>query len=871
MAEFINRIKERFKKKAEIGDAEAERLRNDFRGRYHHFKLLLNANSKALEIMSEIESALRRGRPFGMSYVRSRCTRASTSVWQIIRNLNELTSGKYEELYNRFVLIQKKINPFLTYEHETGEGLLTIPLDQINRAAADQVGSKMASLGEINSLTRLRISNGFAVTARAYRLFMKHNDLQIEINRLLQSLEDGRQDTLYGVSSAIQKLVMNAPLPEELESEIWRQYERLEEKEGKNVKVAVRSSALGEDVPGASFAGQYRSELNVSRENIISSYKSIVAGKYSPAAMTYRLNRGMRDESIAMCAGCISMVDAQAGGVAYSSDPMGQEGRDIIISSVWGLPKPVVDGSSPTDFFRVSRDEPREIIQRDIAVKDERFVCYADEGVCRMEVTGEKSDLPSLTDEQVIEIAGMAAELERFYGTPRDIEWAIGPDGEIVILQCRPLQHSNTERIIFSENHEAAVPCIYGQGFTASPGTGAGPVFLLKKEADLLRFPDGAVIVAVQALPRWAVLLNRAAALITEQGSITGHLANVAREFNVPAIFGVEKAVEKLAGKSFITVDADRTAVYEGEVKSLLEARPSRKNLMEGSPVFEALENASRHIIPLNLLDPDAGEFSILNCNTFHDITRFCHEKSVGEMFSFGRDHHFPERSSKQLFYRVPMQWWILNLDDGFGQEVSGRYVKIDDIVSIPMLALWQGIISVPWGGPPPVNGRGLMSIMFRATANRSLETAASSKYTERNYFLISKNYCSLSSRLGFHFSIIEAMISDRPGENYISFQFKGGAADEDRRIKRVSFIKDILEEYGFSVQTREDNLLSRMEAFESDFMINRLKVLGYLTMHTRQLDMIMGDEKSVEFYRNKLSSDIENILELPESGMITS
>ncbi|MBN2418941.1 MAG: pyruvate, water dikinase [Deltaproteobacteria bacterium] len=868
MFAFIKNIREKLSKKIEIDDIEAERLRNNFRGRYHHFKLLLSANNKALEIMSEIEAALKGEKPFGMSYVRSRCTRVSTSVWQIIKNINELNPGKYNELYDRFLSIQKRINPYLASGQETYEGLLTIPLEDVNRELTDQVGGKMANLGEIGSRTGHRISNGFAITSTAYRLFMKHNDIQTEINRLLQTIQDDNPDKIYNVSSAIQKLILKSPLPEELKNEISDQYKRLEEKDGENIKVAMRSSALGEDMPGASFAGQYRSELNIARENIYDSYRNILASKYSPAAMTYRLNRGMRDESIAMCVGCLSMVDAVSGGVAYSTDPINHRIDDIVISSVWGLPKPVVDGSSPTDLFRVSRGNPMTVQERSIAQKDEKFVCYADEGVCRMDITGDMNGLPSLSDEQAVEIAKAALDLERFYGGPQDIEWAIKPDGTIVILQCRPLQRIINEDAPEHGNSRetGAENLITRGGFTASPGAASGPVYILKKDVDLLRFPDGAVLVTIQALPRWAVLLNRASAVITEHGSITGHLANVAREFDVPAIFGMENALDILENEDVVTVDADGRTIYRGKIEELMVRKKPKKNMMEGSPVFEALNNAARNIIPLNLLDPSSRDFQPAACETFHDITRFCHEKSVEEMFSFGKDHHFPERSSKQLYYKVPMQWWILNLDDGFKHEVTGRYVKLEDIASIPMLALWEGIIAIPWDGPPPVDGRGLMSVMFRATANRDLETGASSKYAERNYFLISKNYCSLSSRLGFHFSTIEAMVSERKSENYISFQFKGGAADEARRTGRIFFIRSILEEYGFSVSVREDNLIARIEGFDDKFMINRLKILGYLTIHTRQLDMIMGNEGTVNYYRSKLHADIKRILDMTDN-----
>jgi pyruvate,water dikinase len=860
---IFERLKSVLRRGPKLEPQSPEELRLAFRGRYHLFKLLLNANNKALDIMAEMEEALKGTWPFGMSFVRSRCTSVSTSVFQIVKNLNDLAQGKYSALLLRFKEIQVKINPYIRPPELSHDGALVKPLREVDKSMADLVGSKLASLAEIGRQVDFRIPGGFAITATAYDLFMKHNDLQAEIDRRIQATNVEHLDQLFNLSASIQQLIMASQVPPDLERAILGQYRLLEEEDGKGVRVALRSSALGEDMPGTSSAGQYRSELNVSGGNILEAYKNVVASKYGLTAMTYRLNRGIRDEEVAMGVGCMQMVDAVSGGVMYSRNPLDIRDDAVVINAIWGLPKSVVDGSAATDLFVVSRGEAMALREKAIPVKDQKYVCYPEEGVCRLEVTGEERSMASLTDEQAKELARLAVRIDAYYKRPQDIEWAVDRKGSVFILQCRPLvQKVESEKNPDKEKEDRAKVLVRG-GVTASSGVGCGPVFVARKDMDALQFPPGGVLVTEQSLPRWATLLSRAAAVVTEQGSLAGHLANVCREFGVPALFGVDRAMTRLEKGRTVTVDADGLRVYEGRVEELLVGTEKPRNLMEGSPVFDALQGAAEQIIPLHLLDPDAPTFKAERCRTFHDITRFCHEKSVQEMFQFGKEHHFPERSSKQLMCDVPMQWWVLNLDDGFREEVEGRYVKLENIVSVPMLALWEGIAAKPWEGPPPVDGKGLMSVMFEATRNTALVPGGRSSYGAKNYFIISKNYCSLSSRLGFHFSIVEGLVSERARENYISFQFKGGAADFERRYRRVVFVKEVLEEYGFRANVREDNLLSRIEDRDEEFMRSRLRVLGFLTIHTRQLDMVMANPASYQHYQEKIHQDIRELLQV--------
>jgi len=800
---------------------------------------------------------------FGMAFIRASGTAVSVNVFNMIKNLNKLSNEKYKALYARFDLIHEQIDDLLVKGKALKEQRLVISLDSVNKEMAHSVGSKMANLGEIRNRLNLMTPEGFVITAAAYDLFISENDLQAEIDRHRQSADPDHIEGLYEMCARIQQLIIRSEIPPTLGQAITTSWKQLEAETGRKIKLALRSSALGEDTRKSSFAGQYRSILNIGQDSVLDAYKEILASKYSIQAVTYRLNRGFRDEDVSMCVGCMVMVDAAAGGVVYSRNPVEINDDAVFINAVWGLPKSVVDGSEPCDLFVVSRENPMEIVQSDVRPKQRKFICFPEEGVCRLELTGTEGDLPSLNEKQVLDLAEIAVNIEEYYGVPQDIEWAVTPDGSMRILQCRPLQRMRVEKkdpggIPKAPGH---TPLILGKGITASPGVGFGKIFLVKKSMDLLDFPKGSVLVTKQALPIWASLLNRASAVVTEQGGFAGHLANVAREFGVPALFGVPGVVDLLKQETAVTIDADGMAIYEGKIESLLVRSETKPSLMLDSPIYNTLKNVSRHIVPLNLLDPDAIDFTPGNCNTLHDITRFIHEKAVHEMFNFGKEHDFAERSSKQLYYHVPMQWWVLNLDDGFVKETGGKYVKLENICSIPMLAFWKGYVAVQWEGPPAIDGKGLMSVMFRSTMNPALTPGLKSKYADRNYFTISKNYCVLSSRLGYHFATMEALVSDRVSENYVSFQFKGGAADYDRRLKRVHFIRDILEENDFRVEIREDNLVARVEGYEKDFMIDRLKILGYLALHTRQLDMVMANPASVGHYRSKIQNEILAIL----------
>lgn len=832
---------------------EPEAVQSAFREHYRNFRALITANNNALELMSVAEETLRSGKPFGMAFVRGELTALTVNVYKMVHSLVALSDGRYQALDERFKHITEAIEAILSRQPEMSGGAHCLTMTQIDRRVIDQVGAKMANLGEIGNRIGLTVPDGFAITAAASRHFMESTRVQDEINRRLKTLDVDNLEDLYLVSSAIQGLIRAVPLPEDLDGLIRDQYALLAERLGAQPAVSIRSSALGEDSQHGSFAGQYRTRLNVPADAIADAYKEIVASKYQSQAIVYRQQHGYRHQDVLMGVGCLAMVDAVCSGVAYSHAPEDERSPWLVIHAATGLGHHIVDGSAAYDLLHVLREAPHEVLSIHLAAPDR----------------------PCLTEVQARELARQVLLIENHFGAPQDVEWALDPNGRLVILQARPIgapskEASPPQLQEVRSQLASEIPLLTG-GVTASRGVGAGDVFKVTCALDVLNFPKDAVLVVDTPYPEWAVLINKAAALISESGQSATHLATVAREFGVPALFDLPDALKQLENGQTVTVDATARRVYGGRIGALLEAARHRPNLMEGSPIHNLLKEALALITPLHLTDPNSPYFKPASCRTLHDITRFCHEKALSEMFNFGHRYGAKDKSAKQLYVvGMPSQWWVINLEDGFrpDADLSTPFIRIEDIVSEPMLAIWRGMVAVPWQGPPPVSVRGLGSIIAQSTMNPQLDPAVRSRMAGRNYFLLSRHYCNLSVRLGYHFALAEASFSELLTESYVNFQFQGGAADERRRRRRVQILGDLLRGIDFRVEIKGDSLTARIEKRPVPYLMERLVVLGYLLIHTRQVDMVMDEEGYIGRYLDRLHADIARIrLDLTEEN----
>jgi pyruvate,water dikinase len=835
--------------------ASRERVSRLFKFKYTCFKDLLASNTELLNLITDFEEKLRGQEVFGMSYVRSQATRAVFHTLRMVKSLDDLSGHRYLALFDVLEGVNVAIKEELGKRKELPVSEWALPYSRITRDMVDWVGGKNANLGELLNKAQLPIPEGFAITTRAYNFFLEQNDLVDEINRMRMELDPNDPAAVNQVSEQIQRLIITARVPEPLEEAILAEYESMRRRAresgaaaGFRPNVALRSSAIGEDSE-LSYAGQYLSVLNVPPDRIIDTYKLVIASVYTPRAISYRLNKGMRDEDIAMSVACIEMVESVASGVIYSRDPTNILADNILINAVRGLGPYAVDGVITPDAYVVSKDDDLRILETRISRKPVELVANPDGGLSERAIPPEKQNEPCLDAEQVRTLADYARRLEKHYEYPQDMEWALDPNGRLLVLQTRPLHLEDLEKkgprsFPVVEGH----PLIIEGAATAFPGVGSGPAYHVRSDADLEDFPDAAILVAKHSTPQFVLVMKKAAAIVTDAGSVTGHMASLAREFGVPTVLDAKTATSQIQPGEVITVDAYSGRVYRGRVPELMALQKTKESAMKNTPVYETLRRVADLIVPLHLVDPRAQNFTPEHCKTLHDIMRFVHELSYREMFKISDALSDTEGGGAlRLKAPIPLDLHIIDLGEGL-TSVSEffTWVTVDQITSVPFKALLKGMLheDLRSQGPRAIDLGGFFSVMREQMLSPN---NLAERFGDRSYAIISDKYLNFSSRIGYHYSVLDAYCSESIHKNYITFSFKGGAADHARRSRRARAIGLIFEELDFQVEVREDRIDARLYKYELSVIEAKLDIVGRLLQYTRQMDMLMPCEASVE------------------------
>jgi len=833
------------KKGADPADNPSE-MNALFRFRYTLFKELLAANSELLGALSDMDEKLKGEQVFGLSYINNQLSKALKHSFQMVKSLNVMSGAKYRELYGALEAIHDNIKAIIEERKAEQAPHAVMPYEQITLKDADWAGGKNANLGEIKNHLQIPVPEGFAITTKGFNDFFEYNDLKETIIKQKNLIYVNEVDLLNSLSAETLELIKAKPLPAGLEEEILSACNRLWGAD-QHVLLALRSSAVGED-GDLSYAGQYLTLLGVTRGEICEAYKAIIASLYSARSIAYRSSKGVYDEDLAMAVACLKMVDSRASGVLYTRHPYDITNEHILINAVWGLGPYAVDGVVTPDSYTVSKDADLVLLKKTVATKPVQLVLNQAGGVAETTVPLELQAAPCLSDDQIRVLAGYGAALERHYKCAQDVEWALAPDSTLMILQARPLKIQSSKNFcLLKAPPLEGYRLIVERSEIASQGVGTGPACHVLSVDDLANFPPGGVLIARHSSPEYVVVMRTCGAIIVEAGSVSGHMAALAREFNVPTIISSQPALTLIPPGMEITVDAYTGRVYEGKVTDLLEAVTKDEAHMIGTPVHDQLQRIAKYVIPLNLVNPDAPEFTPAGCKTLHDLARFCHEYSYKEMFQISDLASKFHGWSMKLDAALPMDIHLIDLGNGLEEGAAGKWntVKIEQIVSAPFLALLHGMLNKDVHGldPRPVNFSGLLSVIKEQSFAPG---HVGERFGDRSYAIIADKYLNFSSRVGYHYSVIDAYCGDTINKNYITFTFKGGAADNVRKNRRVKAIALILEQEGFRVNVKADKVDARLQKYPKSYIESRMDILGRLLIFTRQLDMLMTTEESV-------------------------
>lgn len=836
--------------KSQKESSAGDNLPDLFRFKYSCFKMLLDSNAEFLNVMTDLEEKLLGQQVFGMSYVRSRSAKAVFHALRMIKNLDDLSGHCYSPLFDILEKINLKIKEILGRKKEISISELILPYSAINAEMTDWVGGKNANLGEIHSRIGLPIPCGFAITTRAFESFLLNSALFDEISSKKMNIDPDYPETIKTISDGIRQLIISADVPAVIEEAILLAHAKLagDTSYGKipdsSLRISMRSSAVGEDSE-LSFAGQYLSVLNVTQEHIIRTYKEIVASLYTPSAIAYRLNKGIRDEDIAMSVACLQMVESVVSGVMYSRNPLNMLEENIIITAVWGLGPYAVEGVITPDTYIVGKNS--QTISSDISRKTVQLISKQDGGLTEIPVADALQDKPCLSAENIAVLAGYARKLEEHYGCPQDIEWAIDSSGSIFILQSRSLRAEDSGKSYPVLPVLTGYPLLIEKGVTVSGGVGFGPAFHVSSDEDLLNFPDGAVLVARHSSPKLVMVMKKTRAIITDMGNIAGHMATLAREFAVPTIVSTNVATSVIPEGMEVTVDAYSGRVYQGKVPELEAYQITGEFPMKDTPVYSVLREVTDRIIPLYLLDPGSPDFAPPFCRTLHDICRLVHEFSYTEMFKLSDLVSDKRGLAFKLKGFIPLDLYVIDLGSGLTENnLNLNSISPDKIASIPFKALLKGLMNKDFqqNRLRPVEFKGFLSVMREQMLS---PPSAAERFGDRSYAIISDKYLNFSSRVGYHYSIIDSYCSRTVNMNYITFSFKGGAADDVRRNRRARTIARILQSLDFAAEVTGDRVSARYQKHEIHLIEDKLDITGRLLQFTRQMDMLMTNEASVE------------------------
>jgi len=844
---------------------------------FNNFRRILYLNNAILENMAKMEQALGGEYIFDKAFLENTVRAIASYVHHVTYNLNALTGNAYIPLYDRYQDIRTILDDILSGNTRALACPPVLPLTEVGWELEPLVGIDLVCLAELRHHPGISGPDGFVITAEGTSALTGPPVVDSQ-----ETAHVTADMVRQGIEEQLERLLQNCPVGE----------------------LGVVATQVDDDEDLTRELGRFsitptadHAVLAIVERALIPSHPAVLADKSAIRPENQETvassTAGSRMEfAVDLYARCIERIVRR---VCNRIPPSGVPGsvqyavfvRRLSLTAGKGTVESRTTSGNSFDVLRIStmpteanrdgdtfllhRTYPFDLIQSVIKPHSagKRFAdgrlatsnAAAEGGFGRGSALLAGKDLKSLAETTMA--------LERMLGVPIALNWECHAEGTYAITRLFPLRlvlEEISAEDLADEQQNAEIICQGGQLVQA--GVAAGSVVHVTDSMSPADFPAGAVAVARVASPQLTPILQRAAAVLTEYGSATGHLATVARELRLPAIFGLSGVLNRLLPGTEVTVDAGELKVYRNILHTLLLHGSRGMELTPTDPEYRVLRRLLRFILPLHLVDPDSADFSPQGCRSFHDIIHFCHERAVDELA------HFQERRpglgairTRRMQLNVPMDIRVLDTGGGTRKD-SGSEPAVRDISSEPFAIFLNGLLQ-PEAWTTDLPSLGLRDIISGMPRSMNILATPAENLGE-NLAIISSDYLNLSLRLGYHFSVIDAHLGTDEQRNYVYFRFAGGLADPERRARRATFIKDVLEAMDFKVTVKGDLVIGRLKLVETGLMRSALFILGALTAFSRQRDTGLytdADTKALfdsfaATFLNHFDRDISNVFQ---------
>ena len=772
------------------------------RHKYRSFKELLQFDQRSLEYIARLEDIYYQDKPVDFACILRLCRELSLEVYALARALTEMQPRRYKDV----LAYEQKIDFYIQMALMLDEVRSSPPYVQTLQGDEARIGGKACNLARIKNELGLQIPRGFVLNSSAFNYFLEHNNLRNQLDELLAETCFAQARELKELCAKMQNLILDSEVP----GAICREVESfLQEFELQESKLALRSSAVAED-SAASFAGQYESILRVEPQRWSEAYKKVLASKYSPQAVSYRIEQGLADCMAPMAVLLLEMVEPQFSGIMYTQGIRDNSELEIYLRQ--GSGEALAAGQELAEEIFLSREQD-----------------YRE---------GENS-FSSLWGKELQELKELGLTLERHFQAPQDVEWCWEKDKGLYILQSRNLQIGGQSRAVEESKEEGDQEL--ARGTCASQGLAVGRL-VLRKDLEEARIDRPCILYVPSLDPQLTVYLHRVEGIISQKGSTACHLASVAREKGVPVLFGLNATDELEVGRE-ISLDAGQGKIWAGRVFEP-GAMENKGKPWSRSPVKEILGRAIVPISKLHLTDPEAEDFTAQGCRSMHDLVRFAHEAAVREMFDLVGKRGLGRSGAKRLVSDTPLVVYVLDVDGGITSEAKiDKEVEPGQILCQPMRKLWQGLShpAVQWEKDVPLFDWNEFERVENSFVNPEKSILFSS------YAVLGPDYVHALLRFGYHFAVVDSLLGESLEHNYIHFRFKGGGAGLEQQHLRLQLVSSLLQKNEFEVRITGDLLNATLDRKDYEQTAQGLTVLGVVLGKTVRLDMRLYDRQQVQ------------------------